>query len=100
MIERKVQGMATAIQEKYHWNDDRQLWIRIDRVQEYRGHEIATVSYHRDWLLTVPDNHRGYLVTYPSGRQTLWTIDKRGGNIKNLKEYIDFNVDNNRTEYL
>ena len=88
------------VQTKYHWNEERSLWIRVDRVQTYRGHEIATVSYHRDWLLTPPDNHRGYLVVKPSGKSSLWTINKRGGNIKELKDYIDFNVDNNREEYL
>lgn len=93
--------MATAVQEKYHWNEERYQWERVDRVQQYRGHEICTVSYHADWDEKIPDNHRGYLVTYPSGRQTLWQIGKRRGmNIKDLKEYIDFNVDNNRTKYL
>ena len=87
--------MATAIQEKYHWNEDRAQWERVDKVQTYRGCEIATVSYHRDWVLTPPDNHRGYLVTYPSGVQHLWGINKRGGNINRLKEWIDFKIKRN-----
>lgn len=87
--------MATAIQEKYHWNEDRAQWERVDKVQTYRGCEIATVSYHRDWVLTPPDNHRGYLVTYPSGVQHTWPINKRGGNIKRLKEWIDFKISRN-----
>ena len=92
--------MATAIQNKYHWNEDRFQWERVDRVQEYKGHEIATITYHADWVLTIPDNHRAYVVTCPSGRQFYYGIDKRGGNIKKLKEYIDFNVKHNRTQYL
>ena len=84
--------MATAIDNKYHWNEDRNQWERVDRVQNYRGVEIATISYHRDWLLNPPPNHRGYLVTYPSGVQHVWKIDKRGGNIKELKWWIDFKI--------
>lgn len=92
--------MATEIQTKYHWIEERKQWERVDKVQTYRGHEIATISYHRDWLLTPPDHHRGYRVTTPSGSVHVWQINKRGGNIKRIKEWIDFNIDNNRTQYL
>lgn len=89
--------MATVVQEKYHWNEKRFQWERVDRVQQYRGHEIASVSTHDDgWH----SSHRAYIVTRPSGRSFYYEINKRGRNMKNLKEWIDFNVENNRTQFL
>ena len=91
--------MATAIQNKFHWNEDRNRWERVDRVQEYKGHEIASVTWHYDderyW-----ETHRDYRITFPSGRVSCFGINKRGGNIKSLKEWIDFNIEKNRTEHL
>lgn len=89
--------MTTAIENKYHWNEDTHCWERVDHVQEYRGHKIETITWHMDdhW-----DRHREYRVTFPSGRVSSWGINKRGGNIRNLKDWIDFNYENNRTEYL
>ena len=91
--------MATAIQNKFHWSEDRHRWERIDRVQNYKGHEIASVTWHYDngkyW-----ETHRDYRITFPSGRVSCFGINKRGGNIKALKEYIDFNIAHNRTEHL
>lgn len=89
--------MATAIQEKYHWNEERYQWERVDRVQQYRGHEIASIATHdANWK----HSHRAYIVTRPSGRSFYYEINKRGCNMKNLKEWIDFNVENNRTQFL
>lgn len=96
----KGKQMATAIQNKFHWNEEHSQWERVDRVQQYKGHEIATITYHYDWLLTVPDNHRMYRITFPSGRVSSFNINKRGGNIKSLKEWIDFNIENDRKEFL
>lgn len=80
--------MATAIQEKYHWNEKHFQWERIDHVQQYKGYEIQTVSTHDDnhnyWSY-----HRHYWVICPTGRTFMWGINKRGGNIKNLKSHID-----------
>ena len=92
--------MTTVIQEKYHWIEERKQWERVDKIQTYRGHEIATISYHRDWLLTPPEHHRAYRVTFPSGRVSTWDINKRGGNIKALKKWIDFNIEHDRKEHL
>ena len=92
--------MATAVQNKFYWNEDRSRYERVDRVQVYRGHEIASVTYHRDWLFTPAENHRTYRVTRPSGKVSYWDINKRGGNIKELKEWIDFNIEHDRKEYL
>ena len=91
--------MATEIQNKYHWNAETYQWERVDRVQTYRGHEIATISTHDDSHYN-RSYHREYRVTTPSGRVSNFRINKRGGNIKNLKEWIDFNIDNNRVKYL
>ena len=91
--------MATAIENKFHWNEDRHRWERTDRVQKYRGHEITTVTWHYD-NDRYYSTHRDYRITFPSGRVTHFGINKRGGNIKSLKEWIDFNLDNDRKEYL
>lgn len=89
--------MATAIQNKFHWNDERYQWERVERVQEYRGHTIQSISTH-DESHTI--YHRAYRVIHPSGKVSDWTVNKRGGNIKEIKKFIDFNVDHNRTAYL
>ena len=91
--------MATAIQDKYHWNEENYQRERVERVQNYNGHEICTISTHDDNHNRY-SYHREYRITFPSGRVSNWRINKRGGNIKALKEWIDFNIDHNRTEYL
>lgn len=84
----------------FHYNDETLCWERLDHVQKYRGHVIKTVTWHRDHLIDRVDNHREYIVTCPSGRVMIWPIDKRGGNITDLKAYIDFNFKYNRDQYL
>lgn len=76
--------------EKYKWNETLYQWERVERVQEYKGCKIETLSTHND--RDNPHYSRAYRVTYPSGKVSYWTINKRGGNIKNLKEYIDFKI--------
>lgn len=90
--------MATAIENKYQWNEDRKRWEKVTRVQEYRGHKIETVSWHYDEIWDEP--HRDYRITFPSGCVSCFHINKRGGNIKSLKEWIDFNIEHDRKEYL
>jgi hypothetical protein len=89
--------MGTAIENKYHWNEDRRKWERVDRVQEYRGHKIESVTWHydNDWI-----THREYRVTRPSGIVNYWGNMKRGGSIKNIKDDIDFNYKYDRKEHL
>ena len=84
--------------KKYYWNDKTFSWERVDRVQEYKGHKIESVTYHAD--STHARNHRFYRVTFPSGRIGEFPINKCGGNIDSIKSYIDFNIKHNRTEYL
>lgn len=79
----------------YHWNERYYQWERVNRVQEYRGCKIETLSVHDD--SDDPVYHREYRTTYPSGKVVYTRINKReGGNIKDLKEYIDFNYKYNR----
>lgn len=85
---------------KFHYNKEMHQWERVDREQEYKGHIIKTVTYHEDYLLDRPNNHREYHITYPSGRTSSYPINKRGNNIKSLKEWIDFNIKYNREQYL
>lgn len=84
----------------FHHNEEMHCWERLDRVQNYRGHIIKTVTYHQEGTVGRQENHREYIVEFPSGRVSIFGINKRGGNIKELKEYIDFNIKHNRVEYL
>lgn len=75
----------------YHWNKEYYQWERVDRVQEYRGCRIESLSTHDDSGRKI--YHRWYRTTYPDGHVTYTMINKReGGNIKDLKEYIDFKI--------
>ena len=75
----------------YRWNETLYQWEKVTRVQEYRGCKIETLSTHDD--NSDPVYHREYRITYPSGRVTQRVINKReGGNIKDIKQYIDFKI--------
>ena len=74
--------------EKYKYNEETYQWERIDREQTYKGVKIQTITYHADGY--GQKNHREYRVTWLDGRESWFGINKRGGNIKELKEYIDF----------
>lgn len=79
--------------KKFVWNEETKDWERVDRVQEYKGVQIKTVTYHWGYIEPLRiRNHRKYVLTYPNGRVAEWGINKRGGNIKELKEYIDFQI--------
>ena len=75
----------------YQWNKEMYQWERVDRVQEYKGHKIETLSTHDDRIIGRPIYHREYRITCPSGAVTYRRINKReGGNIRDIKEMIDF----------
>ncbi len=75
----------------YHWNEEYSQWERVDRVQEYRGCRIESLSTHDD--SDKPIYHREYRTTYPNGFVAYTRINKRkGGNIKDIKAYIDFKI--------
>lgn len=77
--------------EKYVWNEIFYQWERVDRVQYYRGFKIETLSTHDD--RDRPIYHREYRTTYPDGKVVYTRINKRrGGNIADLKQYIDFKL--------
>lgn len=72
--------------EKFTYNREACTWERIDRVQEYRGIEIKTVTYYIEGCPKY--RHREYQYSM-NGTDYCFGIDKRGGNIKELKELID-----------
>ena len=79
--------------QKFIYNDEMHEYVRVDKVQEYKGIKIETLTTHGDYFNTRNiRNHRSYRLTYPDGRTSTFPINKRGGNIKNLKEYIDFKI--------
>ena len=77
---------------KFYWNDDVTQWERVDRIQEYRGIKIETLTVHPD-SFDSRDRHREYRLTTPDGKVSYHSINKRrGGNIKDLKMWIDFRL--------
>lgn len=75
---------------KYHWNPEFYQWERADRVQWYKGHKITTITTHDD---THTWSHREYRILFPDGSECDFRINKRrGGNIKDLKWWIDTRV--------
>lgn len=79
-------------QDKYHLieYDGYSMWEKITRVQEYNGHTILTISSYQDCLLySQIRKHREYRIIFPDGHSTDFSINKRGGNIKELKYWID-----------
>lgn len=77
------------MENKFYFNEDNHQWERIDRVQKYKGVVIQSITYHFDYHGA--ENHREYRLIYPDGRTGVFGINKRGGNIKEIKFYIDFN---------
>ena len=75
----------------YHWNPDMYAWERLDRVQNYKGCVIRSITYHHDY--TDPGkirNHREYRITFPDGHEGHFGNFKNGGSLKELKEWIDW----------
>ena len=80
--------MERIFDGKYHYNADMYAWERADREQYYRGIRIVSVTSYLDGR---PHNHhRFYELTWPNGKQAIFGINKRGGNITEIKEWIDF----------
>ena len=75
---------------KYTYNENMYQWERVDRTQVYKGVKIETVCCYMDYY-DAP-RHRFYRVFWPDGRESHFGINKRGGNIKALKEYIDYKI--------
>ena len=76
------------MENKYHYNEEMYAWEKIVKVQYYKGTKIESISSHADYF-NAP-HHRFYRVTWLDGHVSDFGIDKRGGNIKELKAYIDF----------
>lgn len=73
----------------FHYNEQFCEWERVDRVQEYKGVKIETLTTHGDY--SNAPRHREYRVTYPDGRISYVPINKRQGcNIRDLKDFIDY----------
>lgn len=75
----------------HHYNEELHQWERRDRVQEYKGVKIETIHAHMD--VDYGDRNyptRFYRITFKNGHVWDATINKRGGNIKSIKDYIDF----------
>lgn len=75
----------------FHWNAEMFAWERLNRTLTYKGCVFRSVTYHHDYndpLQIV--NHREWRITFPDGHEGHFGSVKRGGSLKDLKEYIDF----------
>lgn len=75
----------------YHWNPKCSAWERLNRTIQYKGCTFRSVTYHLDY--TNPKdivNHKEWRITFPDGSEGHFGSVKRGGSLKELKEYIDF----------
>lgn len=77
----------------FHHNEERHLWERVESVREYKGCIVELITWHRDWTLNVPRNHREYKVTFPDGHSSMFGSIKRGGDLKSLLYYIDLKAE-------
>jgi len=65
-------------------------WERVDRVQEYRGCTIKSVTYHMEYINPFKVvNHREYQITFPDGHTGYFPMNRRDGTIAGLKHWID-----------
>ena len=73
----------------FHHNEELYRWERVESVREYHGCIIELVTYHAEWTLKVPENHREFKVTFPDGHSAFFGSLKRGGYLKSIKMYLD-----------
>jgi hypothetical protein len=75
----------------FHWNEEFHTWERLNRTINYKGCVLRSVTYHRDWVNPKDCvNHKEWRITFPDGHEGHFGSVKRGGSLKELKEYIDF----------
>lgn len=82
--------MERVLDGKYHYNPEYFTMERADREQTYKGVRIVSVTSYVEG--DYAHRHRYYEITYPNGKVTIIGINKRGGNITELKDYIDFKI--------
>lgn len=97
--ERKVQNMAQAVNDDYripfdglfHWNAKNYTWERLNRTIKYKGCVLRSITYHREWLNPRDIvNHKEWFVTFPDGHESSFGSVKRGGSLKDMRNYIDW----------
>ena len=73
----------------FHHNEELHMWERVESVREHKGCIIELITWHREWTLNVPRNHREYKITFPDGHSAMFGSLRRGGNLKSLMDFID-----------
>ena len=75
----------------FHWNGERYAWERLGRTIKYKGCVLRSITYHWDYNDPCKiENHREWRITFPDGHEAQFGSVKRGGSLKDLKDYIDF----------
>ena len=77
----------------FHHNEERHMWERVESIREYKGCIIELITWHREWTLNVPRNHREYKITFPDGHDAMFGSLRRGGDLKSLMYYIDLKAE-------
>ena len=75
----------------FHWNNEMHTWERLNRTIKYKGCVLRSITYHYEH--TDPRkivNHKEWFITFPNGRESSFGSVKRGGDLKSLKDYIDW----------
>ena len=92
-------GRANMVTETYripadglfHWNAEMYQWERLNRTIKYKGCVLWSITYHHEWINPKDCiNHREWFVTFPDGHESMFGSVKRGGSLKDLKDYIDW----------
>lgn len=83
--------MTYEKQNKFHSKDmdGYIVWERVDKVREYKGLIILTITSYIETLINRYGRHRFYRVIFEDGHELEFDINKRGGNLKNLLWYLD-----------
>ena len=77
----------------FHWNNERYKWERLNRTIYYRGCVLRSVTHHAERRFPHDnENHKEWYITFPDGHESAFGSVKRGGDLKSLKEYIDFKI--------
>ena len=75
----------------FHWNAEFYQWERLNRTIKYKGCVLRSITYHHEWINPKDCiNHREWYVTFPDGHESSFGSVKRGGSLKDLKDYIDW----------
>lgn len=89
-----AQGYYIPKDGLFHWDADSFSWIRLNREINYKGCVLRSVTYYYDYSDPLKiEKHREWRITFPDGHEGQFGSVKRGGSLKDLKDYIDWKIE-------